>query len=86
MNFSNFHRWAVYISMVINHEQYILLQHDSADRERNNFEQLPKLIELIAISTACAHQLSFTNKITHQQISTIPKSFVVTLKTLNVKH
>ena len=52
MNFSNFLRWAVYISMVINHEQHILLQHDSAGRERNNFQQLPKLIELIAISTA----------------------------------
>ena len=33
-------------------EQHILLQHNSAGRERNNFQQLPKLIELIAISTA----------------------------------
>ena len=37
--------------MVIRHEQRILIMYDPAGRERNNFQQLSKLIELKSIST-----------------------------------
>ena len=32
--------------MVIDHEQWIFIIYDSFDRERKNFQQLSKLIEL----------------------------------------
>ena len=43
LNFSNFLLWEVYPSMVIHHEQCILITYDSAGRERNNFQQLIKI-------------------------------------------
>ena len=55
----------------------------SVGRERNNFQQLPKLIELKFISTTWPHEFILTSKVTHQQLSKCPKSFLVTLKMLN---
>ena len=79
MNFSNFLLWEVYPSVVIHHEQCIFLTYDPAGRERNNFQQL------IKINWTKIHFYNFTsitskNKVTHQKISTCPKSFLVTLK------
>ena len=51
MDFSNFLIWAVWPSVVMHHEQGILIIYDSAGREKYNFQQLSKLIELRFIST-----------------------------------
>ena len=55
--------------MVIHHEQRIVIIYDLAGRERNNFQQLSKLIELKFISTTWPDWLIVTSKVTHQQIS-----------------
>ena len=67
----------------MHHEQCILIICDSAGRERLNFQQLPKLIELKFISTTWLHQLTLTGKVTHQQLSKCSKLFLITLKMLN---
>ena len=51
INFSNFLLWVTYPSVVIHHEQCIFIIYNSAGRERNNFQQLSKLIELKFIPT-----------------------------------
>ena len=50
-NFSNFVLLAVYPSMVIQYEQFMLFISDLAGTKRNIFQQLSKLIELKFIST-----------------------------------
>ena len=44
-SFSNFLLCAVYPSVAIHHEQCIFIIYDLYDRERDNFQQLLKLIE-----------------------------------------
>ena len=44
--------WAVYPSVMIHHKIWTFMIYDSAGREKNNFQELSKLIELIFISTA----------------------------------
>ena len=48
MNFPNFLIWQVYPSMVIHHEQYILVIYVMTQlaRERNNFQQLIQVLPL----------------------------------------
>ena len=75
MSFSNFLLWEVYPSIVI-HGQCIFITFDSARRERN----LSKLIKQKFISATWPQQLTLKNKVIHQQISTYPKWFLVTLK------
>ena len=58
MNFSNFILWAVYPIMEIHHEQWIFTIYNSADRERNNSQQLSKLIELKLMKTKINENLS----------------------------
>ena len=53
MNFLNFLLWAVYRSMVRHYEQGTFIIYDADGRERNNFQQLSKLIELKFISKTC---------------------------------
>ena len=48
----------------------------------SNFQQLSKLINLKFIWTTWHHQLTLTNKVTHQQITTYSKSFQNTIKTV----
>ena len=55
--------------MVIHHEQSSIIIYDSAGRERNNFQQLPKLIELKFISTTGPRYLTRASKVTQQQLS-----------------
>ena len=45
----------IFYHMVMHHEQYVFIIHDWAGRERNNFQQIPKLIELKFISTTWPH-------------------------------
>ena len=59
----------------------ILIIHDSAGRERNNFQQQSKLSELKFISTTWPHRLSLINEFAQQQISACPKSFSETSNT-----
>ena len=61
-----------------------IMSNASYDRERNNFQELSKLIELKFIYTTWPHWLTLTNKVTHQQIITCPKSFLITIKTLKL--
>ena len=67
----------------IHHEQCIFIIYDSAERERNKFQQLSKLSEVKFISTTWPHYLTLTGKVNHQKISTCTKSFLITLKWLN---
>ena len=46
MSFSSFLLWAVNPSVGIHHEQCTFIIYDSAGRQKNNFQQLSKLIEL----------------------------------------
>ena len=49
------------------------------EKEPNNFQQLSKLIELKLIFTTWPHWLTLR----HKEISTCPKSSLITLKMLN---
>ena len=51
MSFPSFQLWAVYPRKVIHHEEFIFIIFVSAVRERHNFQQLSKLIELQLIPT-----------------------------------
>ena len=51
INFSSFLLWVIYLNVVIHHEQCIFIIYNWAGRERNNFQQLSKLIELKFIPT-----------------------------------
>ena len=83
--FLNVLLWAAYPRMVIYQEQCIFIIHDPTGRERNNFQQLAKLIiELKFISTTWPHWLTLTSKVAHQQICSCPKSFLITQKTLKL--
>ena len=84
MNFSNFLLCAVNASVAIHHEQSTFITYDLAGRERNNVQQLSKLIELKIFSTTWPHKLTLTVIATHQQISTCPNLFLITLRTLNL--
>ena len=56
--FLNFLLWAAYPRMVI-YQECIFIIHDPTGRERNNFQQLAKLIiELKFISTTWPHWLT----------------------------
>ena len=56
--FLNFLLWAAYPRMVI-YQKCIFIIHDPTGRERNNFQQLAKLIiELKFISTTWPHWLT----------------------------
>ena len=81
MSFLNSLLRTLYSSMVIHHEQCIVFIYDSAARERNNFQQLSKLIEL-KFHNLASHYLTFTSKVTHQRVITCPKLF---LNTKNIK-
>ena len=62
INFSNILPWFAYPSMVIHHEQCIFIIYDSAGRERNNFQQLSKSVEIKLISTTWSYSLALSYK------------------------
>ena len=78
-----FQLWEVYPSMVIHNGQCIFINNWLSCQVKNNFQQFIKINWTKFFSITSHQQLTLTNKVTQQHISTFAKSFLTTLKALN---